>query len=62
MIKVIRPGYIKETMCTDCRSVLEYDVNEDVKEGFTASMKSTPIKYITCPICSKQIIVGRVIL
>lgn len=58
MIKVIRPGYIKETMCSYCRSILEYDANEDVKEEFATPMKSIPIEYIICPICVKKVIVG----
>ena len=57
MIKVIRPGYIKETMCSYCRSVLEYNADEDVEEEFTTYAGNIPIKYIICPICGKKVIV-----
>ena len=59
MIKVIRPGYIKETMCSYCRSILEYDANEDVKEEFATYAGNIPIKYIICPICGKKVIVEK---
>lgn len=59
MIKVIRPGYIKETMCTYCRSVLEYNADEDVEEGFAIYTNNIPIEYIICPICGKKVIVGK---
>ena len=29
MIKIIKPGYLKEAQCLKCGAVLSYDENED---------------------------------
>ena len=32
MIKILKPGTLKETTCGKCGAVLSYDESEDVKE------------------------------
>lgn len=32
MIKILKPGTLKETTCDKCGAVLSYDESEDVKE------------------------------
>lgn len=31
MIKIIKPGCLKETQCSKCGAVLSYDENDDVE-------------------------------
>ena len=62
MIKIIKPGYIKEVMCQKCGALLSYDEKEDVK---TDSVDSNfgPMymgKYITCPQCKNKLMLEGV--
>lgn len=34
MIKIIKPGYLKEAQCLKCGAVLSYDENEDVETRY----------------------------
>lgn len=34
MIKIIKPGYLKEIQCSKCGAVLSYDENEDVETRY----------------------------
>lgn len=55
MIKIIKPGYLKEIQCSKCGAVLSYDENEDVETRYEKGIASTvetyrkPVKYLTCP-------------
>ena len=66
MIKVIKPGYLKETQCQKCGAVLSYDENEDVETRYekrlAASMEEyrLPVKYIICPQCKNEIVLKAV--
>lgn len=31
MIKIIKPGFLKEVKCAKCGAVLSYDANDDVE-------------------------------
>lgn len=60
MIKILRPGTLKETTCGKCGAVLSYDESEDVKDenidmtsGFGYKRK-----YIICPQCKNKIILS----
>lgn len=54
MIKIIKPGFLKETQCSKCGAVLSYDENEDVETY------RKPVKYITCPQCKNEIVLKAV--
>ena len=62
MIKIIKPGYLKEIQCSKCGAVLSYDENEDVETRYEkgiASITETyrkPVKYLTCPQCKNEIV------
>lgn len=64
MIKIIKPGCLKEVKCAKCGAVLSYDKNDDVEtryETSTAPLIETykkPIKYIVCPQCNYEIILN----
>lgn len=66
MIKIIKPGYLKEAQCSKCGAVLSYDENEDVEtrheKGIASTMETyrKPVKYITCPQCNNEIILKAV--
>lgn len=66
MIKIIKPGYLKEAQCSKCGAVLSYDENEDVETRYEKGIASTmetyrkPVKYITCPQCNNEIILKAV--
>ena len=66
MIKIIKPGYLKEAQCSKCGAVLSYDENEDVETRYEKDIASTmetyrkPVKYITCPQCNNEIILKAV--
>lgn len=64
MIKILKPGTLKEATCDKCGAVLSYDESEDVKEEniekhFVTNMPSgygRKHKYIICPQCHNKII------
>lgn len=60
MIKILKPGTLKEATCNKCGAVLSYDESEDVKDenidmpsGFGCKKK-----YIICPQCKNKIILS----
>ena len=58
MIKIIKPGYLKEIQCSKCGAVLSYDENEDVETRYETYRK--PVKYLTCPQCKNEIVLKAV--
>lgn len=64
MIKILKPGTLKETTCDKCGAVLSYDESEDVKDEniekrFATNMPSgrgRKQKYIICPQCKNKIV------
>lgn len=67
MIKIIKPGTLREITCNNCGAVLRYDTTEDVK---TENVKSFLInsveaykreqQYIICPQCKNKIVLNAV--
>ena len=60
MIKILKPGTLKEATCNKCGAVLSYDESEDMKDenidmpsGFGHKRK-----YIICPQCNNKIILS----
>lgn len=60
MIKILKPGTLKEATCNKCGAVLSYDESEDVKDenidmpsGFGYKRK-----YIIYPQCKNKIILS----
>ena len=66
MVKIIKPGCLKETQCSKCGAVLSYGENEDVgiryEKGIASTMETyrKPVKYITCPQCRNEIVLKAV--
>lgn len=62
MIKIIKPGYIKEVMCQKCGALLSYDEKEDVKtDGVDSDFGPMYMgKYITCPQCKNKIVLEAI--
>lgn len=66
MIKILKPGTLKEATCDKCGAVLSYDESEDVKDEniekhFATNMPSgfgCKKKYIICPQCKNKIILS----
>ena len=66
MIKILKPGTLKEATCDKCDAVLSYDESEDVKEESIEKHFVTNIpsgfgykqKYIICPQCKNKIILS----
>lgn len=66
MIKILKPGTLKEAACDKCGAVLSYDESEDVKDEniekhFATNMPSgfgCKRKYIICPQCKNKIILS----
>lgn len=64
MIKIIKPGFLKEVKCAKCGAVLSYDANDDVETRYETSNAplienyKKPIKYIVCPQCNYEIILN----
>lgn len=64
MIKILKPGTLKEATCQKCGAVLSYDEAEDVKEDSVEKHFATNIpsgfgykqKYIVCPQCKNKIV------
>lgn len=62
MIKIIKPGSIKEIMCQKCGALLSYDEKEDMKTDRVDTVFG-PIyigKHITCPQCKNKIMLEAV--
>ena len=68
MIKILKPGTLKEATCDKCGAVLSYDESKDVKEEniekhFVTNMPSGfgyKQKYIVCPQCKNKIILSSI--
>lgn len=62
MIKIIKPGTIKEVMCQKCGALLSYDEKEDIgTDGIYSNFDSTHIaKHIICPQCKNTIVLNAV--
>lgn len=66
MIKIIKPGTLKEATCLKCGTVMSYDETEDVKEENTEKKFATNMpcgfgyrqKYIVCPQCKNKIVLS----
>lgn len=64
MIKILKPGTLKEATCLKCGAVLSYDESEDVKEEYTEKHFATNMPsgfgykqtYIICPQCKNKIV------
>ena len=57
MIKVIRKGSLREVKCFKCRSLLEYDRDEDVQEP--KRYFGVYRGYIKCPICGEAVFLDK---
>lgn len=70
MIKVIKPGFLKEVQCQKCGAILRYDEREDVIvekidiEDFNPALfgplNKYPTKYIICPQCKNKIVLNAI--
>ena len=67
MIKVIKPGFLKEVTCQKCGAVLSYDSQEDVKSRSSKTFLTNCVeaanrqeKYIICPQCKHEIVLNAV--
>lgn len=57
MIEVIRKGSLRQVTCFKCKSLLEYDRNEDVQEEnrYFGDYKG----YIKCPVCGEKVFLKK---
>lgn len=70
MVKVIKPGFLKEIQCQKCGAILRYDEREDIivektdMEDFNPDPYGPPkkyaTKYIVCPQCKNKIVLNAV--
>ena len=70
MIKVIKPGFLKEVQCQKCGAILRYDEREDIivektdMEDFNPDPYGPPkkyaTKYIVCQQCKNKIVLNAV--
>lgn len=51
-MKIIRRGNPKQTECSKCGSVLEYEVKDVHKQQVTMNEYGN---YVTCPVCENEI-------
>lgn len=65
MIRIIKPGFLCKTTCNNCGAYLSYDDRTDTTtENITAystndaCFKVDYKKYIICPQCKNEIVVG----
>ena len=59
MVEVIKRGSIKKVECSDCGSLLRYDINEDVQTKQQKSEIGTFTKeFIVCPECGCELVLG----
>lgn len=67
MIKIIKPGTLREVTCNNCGAVLRYDATEDVKTENVESFLGDSVgaykrqqQYIICPQCKNKIVLNAV--
>lgn len=67
MIKIIKPGTLREVTCNNCGAVLRYDATEDVKTENVESFLCNSVEaykreqqYIICPQCKNKIVLNAV--
>lgn len=67
MIKIIKPGTLREVTCNNCGAVLQYDTTEDMKTENVKSVLANCVKtynrqqqYIICPQCKNKIVLNAV--
>lgn len=67
MIKIIKPGTLREVTCNNCGAVLRYDATEDVKTENVESFLGDSVEaykrqqqYIICPQCKNKIVLNAV--
>lgn len=67
MIKIIKPGTLREVTCNNCGAVLQYDTTEDIKTENVKSVLANCVKtykrqqqYIICPQCKNKIVLNAV--
>lgn len=67
MIKIIKPGTLREVTCNNCGAVLRYDKTEDVKTENVGSFLGASVEaykreqqYIICPQCNNKIVLNAV--
>ena len=67
MIKIIKPGTLREVTCNNCGAVLRYDKTEDVKTENVKSFLCNSVEaykreqqYIICPQCKNKIVLNAV--
>ena len=64
MIKIIKPGTLREVTCNNCGAVLRYDTTEDIKtenvESFLTNSYKRQQQYIICPQCENKIVLKAV--
>lgn len=67
MIKIIKPGHLKEAQCLKCGAVLSYDENEDVQKESSKiflinciEAYSVNEEFIICPQCKNKIVLKTV--
>lgn len=67
MIKIIKPGTLREVTCNNCGAVLRYDATEDVKTENAKSFLVNSVEaykreqqYIICPQCKNKIVLNAV--
>ena len=66
-MKVIKVGKIRRVECDKCKSLLEYDLVQDIKTSkyyMSTICSSTngplrPYKYIECPVCKAEINISK---
>ena len=61
MIKVLRKGKIKKIACSECESILSYEVENINKRAFLNIFGEYEIReYIICPECKENIYIGEI--
>lgn len=67
MIKIIKPGTLREVTCNNCGAVLRYDTTEDMKTENVKSFLANCVEayerqqqYIICPQCKNKIVLNAV--
>lgn len=63
MIKIIKPGTLREVTCNNCGAVLQYDTTEDMKTENLKFFHANCVEaykgqqqYIICPQCKNKIV------
>ena len=67
MIKIIKPGTLREVTCNNYGAVLQYDTTEDMKTENVKSFLANCVEaykrqqqYIICPQCKNKIVLNAV--